>query len=55
MKDDLKSEQGLSYGFGFAVFILTSIPFVNLVVMPVAVCGATKLWVENYRKNYRAI
>jgi len=55
MKDDLKSEQGLSYGFGFAVFVLTSIPFVNLIVMPVAVCGATKLWVENYRNNYREV
>ncbi|USE70209.1 sulfate transporter CysZ [Pseudoalteromonas maricaloris] len=53
MKDDLKSKQGLSYGFGFAVFVLTSIPFVNLIVMPVAVCGATKLWVENYRQQYR--
>ncbi|WP_419149485.1 sulfate transporter CysZ [Pseudoalteromonas 'SMAR'] len=53
MKDDLKSKQGLSYGFGFAVFVLTSIPFLNLIVMPVAVCGATKLWVENYRPQYR--
>jgi CysZ protein len=53
MKSDLKAKQGLSYGFGFAVFVLTSIPFINLIVMPVAVCGATKLWVENYRTNYR--
>ncbi|KZN33309.1 sulfate transporter CysZ [Pseudoalteromonas luteoviolacea] len=53
MKQDLKGQQGLSYGFGFAVFVLTAIPFVNLIVMPAAVCGATKLWVENYRHNYR--
>ncbi|ESP95246.1 MULTISPECIES: sulfate transporter CysZ [Pseudoalteromonas] len=53
MKQDLKGKQGLSYGFGFAVFVLTAIPFVNLIVMPAAVCGATKLWVENYRSNYR--
>ncbi|WP_440055230.1 sulfate transporter CysZ [Pseudoalteromonas sp. T1lg65] len=53
MKHDLKSKKGLSYGFGFAVFVLTSIPFINLVVMPVAVCGATKLWVENFRDLHR--
>lgn len=53
MKQDLKNKQGLSYGFGFAVMLLTSIPVINLIVMPVAVCGATRLWVENYRSNYR--
>ncbi|CCQ09662.1 Sulfate transporter, CysZ-type [Pseudoalteromonas luteoviolacea B = ATCC 29581] len=53
MKRTLKTEQGLSYGFGFAVFLLTAIPVINLIVMPVAVCGATKLWVENYRSHYR--
>lgn len=54
MKDDLKSKQGLSYGFGFAVMLLTAIPFINLIVMPVAVCGATRLWVDNYRPKYRS-
>ncbi len=53
MKRDLKRHQGLSYGFGFAVMIFTAVPFLNLLVMPVAVCGATKLWVENYRSEYR--
>ncbi|MCO7188333.1 sulfate transporter CysZ [Pseudoalteromonas rubra] len=53
MKDTLKANQGLSYGFGFAVMVLTSIPIVNLIVMPAAVCGATKLWVENYRTQFR--
>ncbi|MFC3031735.1 sulfate transporter CysZ [Pseudoalteromonas fenneropenaei] len=53
MKRHLKQQQSLSYGFGFAAFILTAIPLVNLIVMPVAVCGATKLWVENYRQHYR--
>lgn len=53
MKDDLKQKQTLSYGFGFSVMLLTAIPFINLIVMPVAVCGATKLWVENYRSRYK--
>ncbi|MCG7535401.1 sulfate transporter CysZ [Pseudoalteromonas sp. OOF1S-7] len=54
MKDTLKAHQGLSYGFGFAVMVLTSIPIINLIVMPAAVCGATKLWVENYRTQFRS-
>ncbi len=35
MKDDLKAKQGVSYGFGFAVMLLTAIPFINLIVMPI--------------------
>lgn len=53
MKRDLKSRQGLSYGFGCAVMLCTAVPILNLIVMPVAVCGATKLWVENYRDEYK--
>ena len=51
-RKQLKQNQGLSYGFGFAVLIFTTIPLLNLLVMPVAVCGATKLWVEQYRDKY---
>jgi CysZ protein len=51
-RKQLKQNQGLSYGFGFAVLIFTTIPLLNLLVMPVAVCGATKLWVEQYKDKY---
>jgi CysZ protein len=30
------------------------IPIVNLIVMPVAICGATALWVEHYKKDFIA-
>ena len=53
-RQHLKQKQGLSYGFGGAVLIFSMVPIVNLIVMPVAVCGATRLFVENYRINYRA-
>jgi len=53
-RQHLKQKQGLSYGFGTAVLIFSMVPIVNLIVMPVAVCGATRLFVENYRVNYRA-
>ena len=36
-----------SLGLGTAVFILTSIPVINFLVMPVAVAGATRLTIKN--------
>ena len=33
-------------GFGSVVFVLTSIPFLNFLAMPVAVCGATRLTIK---------
>jgi len=49
MKDMLKQNQGLSYSFGITVAVFSMIPIVNLVVMPVAICGATALWVDHYQ------
>jgi len=42
----LAQRRGLALGFGGAVMVLTSIPLVNFIVMPVAVAGATLLYVE---------
>ena len=49
MKQVLKQHQGLSYSFGISVAIFAMIPIVNLVIMPVAICGATAIWVDHYR------
>lgn len=38
----------VSLGFGGAVLLATLIPGVNLIVMPVAVAGATALYLERY-------
>jgi len=51
MRSILRQHQGLSYSFGITVAVFAMIPIVNLVVMPVAICGATALWVDNYRDN----
>lgn len=32
--------------FGFAVMALTLLPFINLMIVPVAICGATAFWVS---------
>lgn len=52
MRENLQLHKGLSYSFGITVAIFAMIPIVNLVVMPVAICGATALWVDNYRNDF---
>lgn len=42
----LRKKRGLALGFGSAVLVLTMIPVVNFFVIPAAVAGATKLWLE---------
>ena len=48
-KRRLRERRGISLGFGGAVMIMTSIPIVNFIAMPVAVAGATLLWVEQFQ------
>lgn len=43
----LRSNLGLSMGFGGITMLFSIIPVLNLLVMPAAVAGATILWVEN--------
>ena len=47
----LAQRRGISLGFGGGVMIMTSIPVVNFFAMPVAVAGATLLWVEQFQTN----
>ena len=42
----LKSKRQLAFGFGLGVMLLTFIPVINFIALPVAVCGATKMWVD---------
>ena len=48
-KSQLKKRRGLSLGFGAAVMVMTSIPLLNFLVIPVAVAGATSMWVEQLK------
>jgi len=47
---DIKSYRSGPFGFGLFVMLLTMIPIINILVMPVAVAGATNLWFDHYRK-----
>ncbi len=53
MKQALSKTRGSSMSFGVAVTLFSMIPIVNFIVMPVAICGATAMWVDKYREVYR--
>ncbi len=42
----LRERRLLGLGFGGAVMVALMVPFLNLVVIPCAVAGATRMWVE---------
>ncbi|MBO1518996.1 sulfate transporter CysZ [Oceanisphaera pacifica] len=48
MRRSLANKRALNWGFGASVTVCSGVPFINLLVMPVAVCGATALWVDHY-------
>jgi CysZ protein len=49
MKRSLKQYRVDSLQFGALVYLFTLVPILNLVIMPVAVCGATAMWVDRYQ------
>lgn len=51
MRMQLKQKQSKAYGFGAVVALFTAIPILNLVVMPIAVCGATAMWVSEFKNS----
>ena len=47
-KQTLKTRRGLALGFGASVMVLTSIPLINFIVIPVAVAGVTVMWTREF-------
>lgn len=35
--------------YGILVSLFTMVPLLNLIIMPIAVCGSTAMWVDRYR------
>ncbi|MBL6734285.1 MAG: sulfate transporter CysZ [Shewanellaceae bacterium] len=46
----IQKNRWLHFGFGCATMVMLLIPFVNCLIMPAAVCGATKLWYDTTKK-----
>lgn len=51
MKRILHAHRSDSFSFGITVSVFSLIPIVNFLVMPVAVCGATALWVDKLQER----
>ena len=49
MRSDLLSRKTENFGFGATVMLFSMIPIVNFLVMPVAICGATAIWVDQHK------
>lgn len=47
----LGNRRWVALGFGMSVLVVTMIPGVNLFVIPAAVAGATKCWLEESRRS----
>lgn len=49
MRELLKQDKTDNLIYGILVSLFTMIPILNLVIMPIAVCGSTAMWVDRYR------
>lgn len=49
MRNTLNRSRSNSFTFGIMVSVFSMIPIVNFLVMPVAICGATSMWVHDLR------
>lgn len=47
----LSRQRPAAFGFGMAALLLSMIPLVNFIAMPVAVAGATRLWVRDIQSQ----
>ncbi|WP_143691389.1 sulfate transporter CysZ [Wohlfahrtiimonas larvae] len=52
MKQRLQKDRLNNLMFGSMINLVTMIPFVNLIIMPAAVCGGTLQWVKKYRSDF---
>lgn len=53
MRMSIKNKQGKAYSFGALVSLFTSIPIINLFIVPVSVCGATAMWVQEFKGEFK--
>jgi CysZ protein len=51
MRNDLNQKKVTCFSFGIMVNIFSLIPILNFLVMPVAICGATSLWVDEFAEE----
>nr|WP_194362609.1 sulfate transporter CysZ [Neptunicella marina] len=53
MRDVIGRDKSSAFGFGAVTCLFGMIPIVNFIVMPVAICGATAMWVDRYKAHFK--
>jgi CysZ protein len=51
MRKTLATRFGKNITFGMIISICTTVPLLNFIIMPIAVCGATAAWVDLYKQQ----
>ena len=51
----LRQNPMIALGFGSTAFVMTLIPFINFLVMPTCVVGATIMWVESFASDHKQL
>ncbi|WP_415227249.1 sulfate transporter CysZ, partial [Psychromonas sp.] len=54
MKSALGKRLGKTLTFGMLISFFTTLPIINFIIMPIAVCGATAFWVDVYKEDLLA-
>lgn len=54
MKSSSKQDKWNNLNLVWLLIIFYRDPILNLVIMPVAICGATAMWCDRYRKQHAA-
>lgn len=49
MRTALRKRLGKNLTFGMVISFCTTLPVINFIIMPIAVCGATAFWVDVYK------
>ena len=51
MRSSLRKRLGKSLVFGALISFFMTIPIINFIIMPIAVCGASAFWVDIYKQE----
>lgn len=51
MKSSLRKRLGKNLVFGALISFFMTIPIINFIIMPIAVCGASAFWVDIYKSE----
>ncbi len=54
MRRTLAKRRFLTLGFGLSTFFFATVPVINILTVPAAVCGATLMWLEEFSTLHEA-